>query len=106
MSRSNHNGGKWRRRRGVKGMLKEYRETGMSVGPRDFCSCCTNNEWCRIEGKKPHQKILKKIVRRHQNQALEVELVELHQQPADDYQDYLMESWIEQDNVANHEDSK
>lgn len=98
MSRSNHDGGKWRRRRGKNGLLKEYRKTGMPVGPRNFCPCCTDNEWCRVNGKKPHQKVLKKIVRRNQSEALKAELVELENQPSDDYKDYLMESWLEQDN--------
>lgn len=106
MSRSNHNGGKWRRRRGNKGMLKEYRETGTPVGPRNFCPCCTNHEWCRVSGKKPHQKVLKKIVRRHQSKVLEAELVEIENKPDDNCKDYLMESWVEQDNVTNYEDSK
>jgi len=101
MSRSNHDGGKWRRRRGKNGMLKEYRETGIPVGPRNFCPCCTDNEWCRVEGKKPHQKVLKKIVRQHQAKTLESELIELENKSADDYQDYLMESWVEQDNISN-----
>jgi len=104
VSDSKHHGNKWRRRRGKKGLLKEYRESGLAVGPRDFCPCCTGNDWCRINGKHPAQRVLKKNVRQHYAKALEEELTELANKPDDDRNDRLLEDLKEQDSKYDNYD--
>jgi hypothetical protein len=104
MSDSRHHGNRWRRRRGKNGLLREYRESELSVGPRDFCPCCTGSDWCRVNGKHPTQKVLKKTVRQHQSKVLDEELIELNNKPLDDFNDYLVEALVEQDSKYNNFD--